>query len=52
MYDGAMIISFESVSFYLKDIMEFLSHRTTDVLVGLLKPHQMVGSITMVDMTC
>ena len=52
MYDSGNIIYFESVSFYLEDIMEFLSHRTTDVLIGLLKPHQTVGSITMVDMTC
>jgi len=54
MYDGGNIINFDSVSFYLEDIMKFLSNRYTNFLVrhGLLKPHQMVGSVTMVDLSC
>jgi hypothetical protein len=54
LYHDGMLINFKSVSFYLEDIMEFLSNRDTNFLVrhGLLKPHQMVGSVTMVDMSC
>jgi hypothetical protein len=53
-YDGDNMIDFKSVSFQLKHIMDFLSKRDKNFLVrhGLLKPHQMVGSVTMVDMSC
>ena len=58
MYDrnGSTLIKFESVSFYLEGIVEYLSppdtHEDTRVVLPSLEWYQKVGSIIMVDMTC
>jgi len=46
------VINFEYVSFYLEDIMEFLSSDDHYFLGRLLEPHQKIGSVTMIDMSC